>query len=106
MNRRGFLGALAGALTLDPERLIWTPGAKLISIPRPRRGIELISFGEYVRRNMAALRELEKSLVFERLQDFDYLRGDRWPAKAGDTFNVRKPARLIPNNAPNRSRLS
>jgi hypothetical protein len=35
-TRRGFLGALAGAaaaLTLDPERLLWRPGAKLISIP-------------------------------------------------------------------------
>ena len=26
---------LAGA-TLDPERLLWAPGRKLISIPRPR----------------------------------------------------------------------
>lgn len=36
MNRRGFLGALAGAIagaTLDPERALWRPGAKLISIP-------------------------------------------------------------------------
>jgi hypothetical protein len=35
MNRRGFLGMLAGA-TLDPERLLWVPGRKLISIPRQR----------------------------------------------------------------------
>jgi hypothetical protein len=34
MNRRGFLSMLAGA-TLDPERLLWRPGAKLISIPEP-----------------------------------------------------------------------
>jgi hypothetical protein len=38
MNRRGFLGfmgaAIAGA-TLDPERLLWRPNTKLISIPRP-----------------------------------------------------------------------
>jgi hypothetical protein len=36
MNRRGFLGALLGgaaALALDPEKLLWRPGAKLISIP-------------------------------------------------------------------------
>lgn len=32
MNRRGFLGLLAGAV-LDPERLLWVPGKKLISIP-------------------------------------------------------------------------
>jgi hypothetical protein len=39
MNRRGFLsflGAAAGTAVLDPERMLWVPGAKLISIPRPR----------------------------------------------------------------------
>jgi hypothetical protein len=38
MNRRGFLGALAAAIagaTLDPESLVWQPGRKLISIPKP-----------------------------------------------------------------------
>ena len=33
MNRRGLLGALMGGLMLDPERLLWVPGRKLISIP-------------------------------------------------------------------------
>ena len=36
MNRRGFLGALLGAaagLALDPEKLLYVPGKKLISIP-------------------------------------------------------------------------
>lgn len=35
-TRRGFLALLGGALAtaaIDPERLLWTPGAKLISIP-------------------------------------------------------------------------
>lgn len=32
-TRRGFLGALAAAFTLDPERLLWEPGKKLISVP-------------------------------------------------------------------------
>ena len=36
LARRGFLGLLAGAV-LDPERLLWTPGKKLISIPAPRK---------------------------------------------------------------------
>jgi hypothetical protein len=40
VNRRGFLSALFGgaaaAATLDPERLLWVPGAKTISIPKPR----------------------------------------------------------------------
>lgn len=35
-TRRGFLGLLAAGLALDPERLLWRPGAKLISVPAPR----------------------------------------------------------------------
>lgn len=35
MNRRGFLAALAGAFVVDPERALWVPGKKLISIPKP-----------------------------------------------------------------------
>lgn len=48
MNRRGFLGAAiaaAAGLALDPERALWTPGKKLISIPaapRYRTALELI----------------------------------------------------------------
>ena len=37
MNRRGFLGSIAGfaaACTLDPELALWKPGAKLISVPK------------------------------------------------------------------------
>ncbi len=37
MTRRALLSLLAGA-ALDPERLLWRPGAKLISIPRPNYG--------------------------------------------------------------------
>ena len=33
MNRRGFLSTLLGAAVLDPEKLLWVPGQKLISIP-------------------------------------------------------------------------
>ena len=33
MNRRGFLASLIAGAVLDPERLLWVPGAKLISIP-------------------------------------------------------------------------
>ena len=38
MNRRGFMSAftgLAAGMALDPERLLWVPGAKTISIPSP-----------------------------------------------------------------------
>lgn len=35
MNRRRFLGSLAGfaaAMTMDPERLLWVPGKKTIVV--------------------------------------------------------------------------
>lgn len=38
MKRRSFLTGLAtliGGSALDPERLLWVPGKKLISIPKP-----------------------------------------------------------------------
>lgn len=37
-TRRGFFGLLAGAIagaTLDPDKLLWEPGRKLVSIPAP-----------------------------------------------------------------------
>lgn len=37
MTRRTLLAALAASFTQDPEKLLWRPGAKLISIPKPRR---------------------------------------------------------------------
>jgi hypothetical protein len=39
MNRRGFLQTLAAGLAgaaLDPERLLWTPGAKTHFLPPPK----------------------------------------------------------------------
>ena len=42
MNRRGFFDLLAGIAAtafLDPEKLLWRPGARLISVPNPPRVI-------------------------------------------------------------------
>lgn len=54
MNRRGFLGLLGAAaagIALDPERLLWTPGKKLISIPKPvlmtRWGSDVLKPGDF-----------------------------------------------------------
>ena len=33
LSRRGFLAAAAAALVLDPERALWVPGRRSISIP-------------------------------------------------------------------------
>ena len=40
-SRRGFLSALAGAMVLDPEKLLWRPGAKTISIPKQMKWIRV-----------------------------------------------------------------
>ena len=57
MNRRGFLGLLSAALTLDPERLLWRPGAKLISIPQPRPIMEWVNIEVNVDVGYAQLRD-------------------------------------------------
>lgn len=47
MNRRGFLsslGTITAGLVLDPERLLWVPGQKLISIPAPTKMVGEILF--------------------------------------------------------------
>ena len=40
MTRRALMAAIAGA-ALDPDRLLWRPGAKLISIPAPPPPLEI-----------------------------------------------------------------
>ena len=72
MNRRGFLGAIAGGLVLDPERLLWRPGRKLISIPKPT-----LDAGECVgaERRYAKIREDWRRLPGNRWQMDRYLEG-------------------------------
>jgi hypothetical protein len=43
VNRRGFLGALLGGAAAlgDPDRAIWAPGRKVISIAAPRMTFEV-----------------------------------------------------------------
>lgn len=41
MNRRGFLSSLAATLVApDPDKLLWRPGARLISVPSGQKLIE------------------------------------------------------------------
>ena len=35
LSRRLFLGILGSAVAFDPERLLWMPGKKVISVPKP-----------------------------------------------------------------------
>jgi hypothetical protein len=50
-SRRVFLAALAGAFVVDPERLLWVPGKKVISIPKPSACPTIEAQLDYMRRN-------------------------------------------------------
>jgi hypothetical protein len=68
VNRRGFLsllGTTLGAATLDPERLLWTPGEKTISIPKnialARNAAALRAQLEFMRPRMLEIFEQERA---------------------------------------------
>lgn len=97
MNRRGFLGAIAAALggaVLDPDKLLWVPGAKLISIPRPRlRGNTILDERALCEMWMKAMKD---SLEFPRLVNREYSKAFVEAVfPIGETINVRKPLRLM-----------
>lgn len=52
MKRRGFLSLLSG-FALDPDRVLWVPGAKAIVIPAPRSRNVLIPPAELSARILA-----------------------------------------------------
>jgi len=93
-TRRGFLGALAAAIAgskvvemvLDPERLLWRPGAKLISIPAPLTvAANHLLAADWI--SAETLRILTNRLVIadklnaEYSKDFSFLAGERWDVK-------------------------
>lgn len=68
MNRRGFFGAFAAfaaTATLDPERLLWVPGKKLISIPAPPRLMTVDQLLEEALRRLGYSRPLSPDQMTE-----------------------------------------
>ncbi len=64
-SRRGFLSLLGGAaaaLVLDPERALWVPGKKLISIPETPKVV--LSTSEMIAAQLEAIRPELKALMF------------------------------------------
>lgn len=41
MNRRNFIASLIASASMDPEKALWVPGKKLISIPAKRGVIQV-----------------------------------------------------------------
>ena len=48
LDRRGFVALVGATLAIDPERLMWTPGAKCISVPAPLSNLMITSRYDHV----------------------------------------------------------
>lgn len=95
MIRRNFFRALlvaAGAApTLDPDRLLWVPGKKLISIPPPPI-VSTILNPDFLTREARAI--LQRTLVFAKKLTREYDAEFRGAKVCGDTIQVRRPPRF------------
>ena len=78
VTRRSFLAALIGAATLDPERLLWVPGKKLISIPKPRTVRATLLTGDIIGRELDAVYR-EALIAFNNMIDRWNQDGPHWP---------------------------
>jgi len=93
-TRRAFLGSLAAAaaaFALDPERALWVPGAKTISIPKP-------GYWRYLKWD-GCLRWFDGSPYHsgDAIQSyFRELERQNVLMKIGDTIYVPRPVRHIP----------
>lgn len=73
MNRRAFLTTLAAAFALDPERALWVPGRKLISIAAPRVPFD---YRDRFRAADAALEKVNLEWEIDRV----FMEGEGWPS--------------------------
>ena len=55
LDRRGFLALVGATFAIDPERLMWTPGKKLISIPTATLEPTMDDLREYWRHTAKAI---------------------------------------------------
>lgn len=93
-SRRAFFAQLASVAAapavLDPERLLWVPGRKLISIPRPRPifryyARELLQSGFAITRGVQP-----RELIFSSAD----------PRRLGEVIMHRPPAIIDPFEVP------
>ncbi len=84
LSRRGMLAALIGGgmgMALDPEKLLWVPGKKMISIPTPQ--MQKIYVYRYVVEHLATA-YASNITVSKVVTETDY---DRWYFDAVATPN-------------------
>lgn len=79
LNRRSFLVAIGAALTLDPERALFVPGKKLISIPKARLVTDEAAIRSYIE-----LCHKQAAETFGRWLDRQALSGGYVPAGFSD----------------------
>lgn len=93
MDRRSFLASLAaavtGSLALDPEKLLWLPGKKLISIPKTA---SIPAVATTCNRLLTS-----QQITWETLEIMDSYLKTIPVLKIGDTIHVRRPQRWKPN---------
>lgn len=98
-SRRSFLAMLGigAVVAVDPERLLWTPGKRLISIPSDRQLISLLQFGmvrvatEYQSAYNQALSAWVEVLE-EQQMDLRFVKGSQWE-QVGQGYA--RPCRVI-----------
>jgi hypothetical protein len=73
MNRRGFITTLLAGAVLDPERLLWTPGKKLISIPQALPYTSLVPLTKEDMRNM-----IKRIRINSEVTEYYVLRHPNW----------------------------
>jgi hypothetical protein len=89
LTRRAFFSLLGGgAVALaDPEKCLWVPGARLISIPAPRVRCWSVTEGAW------AIQTVRNHLLSGQIEAL--FCPPYWP-KIGDTINLRIPRRFVP----------
>lgn len=98
VTRRGFFGLLAGAaagFVADPERALWVPGRRLISIPRPSIGNRYVPEDIVSRMVLVALQnQLEVQGAMNRAYSLqlDYVVSE---LRIGSTVAFRVPQRFV-----------
>ncbi len=78
-SRRNFLSMLAASFALDPERLLWKPGAKLISIPK---AVEFTPLLDQI--NIETLMHLRRDMLYDNFfTDAAWRKSARYAAMDG-----------------------
>lgn len=95
-SRRGFLRSLLGGAAIaaaDPERLLWTSGKKLISIPAGiihQCGNQLITPQIFARESLTLLQKKFNTMCSLQMEEMIYSFDSR-AHRIGDTMTVRRP---------------